>query len=112
MASAELTQKVCPRCRSIYMGTSTEPVCPTCQDAIKRATVRKERVRKQSEPPANPWLRCLVERDGPTLVTIGGCQYRFLKNELGHSICKVTNPNHFKFLLKQPLYESYVAGEP
>jgi len=103
----ELSQKVCPRCRHIYMGSVKEATCPTCQDNILRATARKERIRKQSAPPENPWLQCLIEREGPTAVMIGGCQLRFVKNQQGQAICKVTNPNHHKFLLKQPQYQIY-----
>jgi predicted amidophosphoribosyltransferase len=110
--SNKLSQKVCPRCRSIFMSTTDELVCPTCTDSIKRAMTRKERVRKQSEPPENPWLQCLIEREGPTAVMIGGCQYRFIKNQHGQAICKITNSNHFKFLLKQPQYQVYEGEAP
>lgn len=109
---SKLSQKVCPRCRSIYMGCQSEPVCPTCQDSIRRATVRKERVRSQSEPPENPVLECLVDRQGQTVATIGGASYVFKPNGSGTPVCRVTNPNHHKFLVRSGHYRPYNVGEP
>lgn len=108
--NADLSQKVCPRCRSIYMGRETEPICPTCQDIIKRATIRQEKVRKQSESPENPLLQCLIQREGTTVVSIGGCHYTFRPNAAGDSVCSVTNPNHHKFLIRSGQYRPYVAS--
>jgi len=113
MPEEKLTQKVCPRCRSIYMGGSAEPVCPTCQGSINRATNRKERVRRQTETPENPVLQCLIAREGQTVATIGGCHYVFRPNDAGDSVCSVTNPNHHKFLIRSGQYQPYVAsGKP
>lgn len=108
--SEKLIQKVCPRCRSIYMGKEQEPVCPTCQDNLVRADTKREKIRKQTEPPANPILECLIKREGPTTVNIGGCQYTFRQNQAGASVCLVTNPNHNKFLVRSGQYQPYVAS--
>ncbi|MDD2499589.1 MAG: hypothetical protein PHN92_02085 [Geobacter sp.] len=105
----ELTQKVCPRCRSIYAGKAAEVVCPTCQDAIKRATARKDKAHHQTAPPANPVLQCLIKREGPTSTTIGGAVYTFTPNDRGHATCRVTNPNHNKFLIRSGQYAPYCA---
>lgn len=108
--SEKLIQKVCPCCRSIYMGTPSEPVCPTCQGSIKRAADRKERVRRQTEAPENPVLQCLIAREGQTVATIGGCHYVFRPNNEGIPVCSVTNSNHYKFLIRSGQYRPYAAG--
>jgi|GEM_PF-4261287 len=108
MAAPSLTQKVCPRCRSIFMGTATEIVCPTCQEGIKRASERTAKVRRQTESPANPVLECMIQRDGGvTVVPVGGCSYTFKPNSEGRSVCSVTNPAHHTYLLKTGHYQSY-----
>lgn len=112
MPEAKLTQKVCPRCRSIYAGTMDELVCPTCQASLKRADTRKAIIRKQNQNPINPWLECTIKREGPTTVSIGGCTYTFRTNEHGDSVCKIINNNHYKFLTKSGHYRPYVVGEP
>jgi len=106
-----LTQKVCPRCRTIFMGTASELTCMICNDSINRATARKARVHHQTQPPANPVLECLIKREGATIVHVGGCQYTFRPNDAGDSVCKITNPNHHKFLIKSGHYQPYIGSE-
>jgi hypothetical protein len=111
--SNDFTQKVCPRCRVIYMGLENEPVCMTCKQSLVRAGLRKNAVRKQTEPPENTEIECLIQRDSSTIVTIGGAHYTFKPNKAGHSVCSITNPNHHKFLIRQPeLYRVYQNGMP
>lgn len=99
--------RVCNRCRSIFRGGQGECICPTCLDATKRAKVRKAKVHQQQQPPENPLLQCLIQREGATTVSIGGVTYRFTPNAAGHSICHVSNPAHNKFLLKSGQYVPY-----
>lgn len=112
MAAPSLTQKVCPRCRSIYMGAASEMVCPTCQEGIKRASERAAKARRQTEPPENPVLECLIQREGTTVVPVGGCSYTFRPNSEGHSVCSVTNPAHHTYLLKTGHYQLYAGAKP
>ena len=47
-------------------------------------------------------IECLIQREGPTHVSINGVQYRFDKNDLGHSVCDVTSKDHASWLVKFP----------
>jgi len=51
---------------------------------------------------SNPKLliECLIERDGPTTVTLHCHQYEFKKNGAGHSVCEVALKEHRAHLLK------------
>jgi hypothetical protein len=103
-------QRVCRRCRSIFMGRPEEFVCPTCTNNLERAEAKREKVRKQYAPPENPWLECLIQREGPTTVNVGGCQYTFRQNSEGHSVCLIKNPAHHKHLIKTGNYQPYDAA--
>lgn len=93
-------QIACIRCRCIFASDGDEH-CPRCQDEQKRRNLRKEMMRRLHEPPANPWIESLIQREGHTQVHMGGCIYTFRRNEAGHSICQITNAAHHRRLLKQ-----------
>ena len=103
--------RVCKRCRSIFWGDQTECVCPTCLDTAKRADTKHQKINSQQQPPDQPLLRCLIQRPGITTVSVGGAVYTFTPNAEGHSVCKVTNPAHNKFLIKSGHYAAYEAGK-
>ena len=100
--------RVCKRCRSIFIGEPLEFICPTCLDSEKRAAVKKQKINAQQLPPQNPWIECLIQREGNTTAGFGGVAYLFRENSAGAKVCKVTNPAHHRNLLKFPeLYRLY-----
>ncbi len=101
-------QRVCLRCKVVFMGNPDDALCLTCKGGLQRSEERQERVRKQTEPPENPIIETLIVRDGDTVCQIGSTRYTFKRNLRNHAVCVVTNPMHHKFLLRQPeLYRLY-----
>lgn len=101
-------QRVCCRCRVIFTAGPAETFCPNCQDSLCRSEERKKRIRQQTEPPENPFIECLIDRPGDTACQIGGAKYIFKRDEQGRPVCRINNPSHHKFLLKQTsLYRLY-----
>ena len=98
----------CRRCRVVFVGQPGEDLCPNCTGAIARAERKRAMIAAQKQV-LNPVLECLIDREGPTTVSIGGCVYTFRPNPAGHSVCTVTNWNHNKFLLKSGHYRPYSA---
>ncbi len=100
--------RVCNRCRSIFRGNQTESVCPTCLDSDKRSAAKRAKLNAQQLPPLNPWIECLIRREGNTTAGFGGVTYVFRENAAGAKVCKVTNPAHHRNLLKfHELYRLY-----
>lgn len=101
-------QRVCLRCKVVFMGNSDDALCLTCKGGLQRSEERKKRICQQTDPPENPMIECLIKREGVTTAQIGGVGYAFRHNSAGHSVCKVSNPSHHKFLLRQSeLYRLY-----
>lgn len=64
------------------------------------------------EIPYNPnVVECLIERDGPTTITLGKYAYEFEKNDAGHYVCLVMNNEHRKYLTKLPDFRIYMADK-
>jgi hypothetical protein len=47
-------------------------------------------------------IECLIQRDGPTHITIDRFQYTFEKNEHGQAIAEVNSRSHRDYLLSLP----------
>lgn len=94
-------QKICLKCRNNHDNDGT--LCSICLAKEQR---RKDRIKP---PPENYLVECLIKREGDTVVTVGGMNYRFIKNDLGHSICNVVNHGHYlMFVEKMPKhYRAY-----
>lgn len=109
--SDETLQLACKKCRCIFLGTLSEPLCPRCIDDARRKNERVEKIRHQSDPPPNAIIECLIEREGTTTANFGRVVYTFKPDEFGRKVCAVTNPAHHKSLLKFPgLYCLYVPA--
>jgi DNA invertase Pin-like site-specific DNA recombinase len=53
-------------------------------------------------------MECLIKRDGPTSVQVGGFKYTFEKNKHGHSVCDVVNEGARSYFLSlTTLYRDY-----
>jgi nucleoside 2-deoxyribosyltransferase-like protein len=53
-------------------------------------------------------LECLIERDGPTEVTLGRTNYKFEKNLAGNSVCEVWFREHRDYLLSLGDFRIYM----
>ena len=94
-------QKKCPRCGNNHDNDGV--LCSFCVDAeeLKR--------KKAFVTPGNCWVRCLIEREGDTVLNMGTIQYTFRHNEHGHSVCEIINTGHYNQIIKSGFYEPYVA---
>lgn len=94
-------QKKCPRCGNNHDNDGV--LCSFCVDAeeLKR--------KKAFITPSNCWVRCLIEREGDTVLTLGTIRYTFTRNEHGHSVCEIINTGHYHQIIKSGFYEPYVA---
>lgn len=80
--------KTCPRCKNNH--TNDGVLCSFCANESQR------RLDKVQPIPVNYWVECMIQREGDTVVALGGVQYRFRRNEHGHSVCEIINPGHYK----------------
>ena len=96
-------QKKCPRCGNNHDNDGV--LCSFCVDAeeLKR--------KKAFVTPGNCWVRCLIEREGDTVLNMGTIQYTFRHNEHGHSVCEIINTGHYNQIIKSGFYEPYVEPE-
>lgn len=94
-------QKKCPRCGNNHDNDGV--LCSFCVEAeeLKR--------KKAFTTPSNCWVRCLIEREGNTVLNMGTIQYTFRHNEHGHSVCEIINTGHYHQIIKSGFYEPYVA---
>lgn len=96
-------QKKCPRCGNNHDREGV--LCSFCVDA-------EEMKRKKAlTTPSNCWVRCLIEREGDTVLTLGTIRYTFTPNKHGHSVCEIINTGHYHQILKSGFYEAYVEPE-
>ena len=96
-------QKKCPRCGNNHDREGV--LCSFCVDA-------EEMKRKKAlTTPSNCWVRCLIEREGDTVLTLGTIRYTFTPNKHGHSVCEIINTGHYHQILKSGFYEPYVEPE-
>ena len=93
-------QKKCPRCGNNHDNDGV--LCSFCVDAeeLKR--------KKAFVTPGNCWVRCLIEREGDTVLNMGVIQYTFRHNEHGHSVCEIINTGHYNQIIKSGFYEPHV----
>ena len=93
-------QKKCPRCGNNHDNDGV--LCSFCVDAeeLKR--------KKAFVTPGNCWVRCLIEREGDTVLNMGVIQYTFRRNRHGHSVCEIINTGHYNQIIKSGFYEPYV----
>ncbi|MBC2712869.1 MAG: hypothetical protein HGJ94_18325 [Desulfosarcina sp.] len=64
------------------------------------------------ELPFNPnVIECLIQRDGPTVLTLGKRTYTFEDNENGDCVCEVLSSEHRQYLLKLPDFRIYKEDE-
>ena len=93
-------QKKCPRCGNNHDNDGV--LCSFCVEAeeLKR--------KKAFVTPGNCWVRCLIEREGDTVLNMGVIQYTFRHNEHGHSVCEIINTGHYNQIIKSGFYEPYV----
>lgn len=56
-------------------------------------------------------LQCLLKRDGPTNIPIGGFEYRFKENEHGDVVCDVQNNGDAERLLASPWFKRYTPPD-
>ena len=93
-------QKKCPRCGNNHDNDGV--LCSFCVEAeeLKR--------KKAFTTPGNCWVRCLIEREGDTVLNMGVIQYTFRHNEHGHSVCEIINTGHYNQIIKSGFYEPYV----
>lgn len=96
-------QKKCPRCGNNHDMDGV--LCSFCVEAeeLKR--------KKAFVTPGNCWVRCLIEREGDTVLTLGTIPYTFKRNEHGHSVCEIINTGHYNQIIKSGFYEPYVEPE-
>lgn len=103
ISTTHFRQKKCPRCGNNHDNDGV--LCSFCveQEEAKR--------RKAFTTPSNCWVRCLIEREGDTTLTLGTIPYTFKRNEHGHSVCEIINTGHYHQMLKSGFYEPYVEPE-
>ena len=103
ISTTHFRQKKCPRCGNNHDNDGV--LCSFCVDAeeLKR--------KKAFVTPGNCWVRCLIEREGDTVLNMGVIQYTFRHNEHGHSVCEIINTGHYNQIIKSGFYEPYVAPE-
>ena len=96
----QFRQKKCPRCGNNHDNDGV--LCSFCAEAeeLKR--------KKAFVTPGNCWVRCLIEREGDTVLNMGVIQYTFRHNEHGHSVCEIINTGHYNQIIKSGFYEPYV----
>ena len=106
------TLKACKKCRTPF--TAEGETCLSCQAAEKRELERQERVsnRQPNSTPAHPFIECLIEREGDTVLVPHGSRnhYTFRRNEKGHAVCKVEDPRDYAAILKSSYYRPYYEG--
>ena len=57
-------------------------------------------------------IQCLVERDGPSVASIGGFTYSFEEQPDGAKVCDVNNGGHRERMLSMPdFYKVYDPGQ-
>jgi hypothetical protein len=56
-------------------------------------------------------VECLIERDGPTSITLSRNTYEFKKNDAGHSVCLVSLREHRNHLVKLPDFRIYMKDK-
>ena len=57
-------------------------------------------------------IQCLVERDGPSVASIGGFTYTFEEQPDGAKVCDVNNGGHRERMLSMPaFYKVYEPGQ-
>jgi|WetSurMetagenome_2_1015567.scaffolds.fasta_scaffold09068_3 hypothetical protein len=57
--------------------------------------------------PTGLLIECLIQRDGPTWLTLDRFQYVFEKNEHGHAVAEVNSRSHRDYLLSLPDFRIY-----
>ena len=90
-------QKTCPKCRNNHDNEGV--LCSFCLDNEERKKA------KIQATPDSYWVRCLIQREGNTDLTIGTIRYIFKRNEHGDSVCEIINPGHYNQIIKSPFYE-------
>jgi len=107
------TLKACPKCLRPHVEETAE--CGKCLGMTLEAE-RKTALRDQRNHPvvtANPWIECLIPRDGDTTTTVPpfGTVVTFKRNAAGRAIAKVERPEHRSALLRSAFYRSYTEQE-
>jgi hypothetical protein len=60
--------------------------------------------------PTGLLIECLIQRDGPTWLTLDRFQYVFEKNEHGHAVAEVNSRSHREYLLSLPDFRVYLPS--
>jgi len=56
-------------------------------------------------------VECLIERDGPTTISLGRSTYVFEKNDAGHYVCLVGMKEHRNYLTSLPDFRIYMKDK-
>lgn len=101
MTTTVFKQKKCPKCRNNHDNEGV--LCSFCaeKEEIKRT--------KMIRQPESFWVKCLIDREGDTVLTIGNIRYMFRRNEFGDSVCEIINQGHYNQIIKSSFYEPYVT---
>lgn len=104
------TLKACTKCKTPFKGGGD--LCQSCNhfDKVRDEKAALVNERNQLNVTANPWVECLIQREGGvTNTTVGpyGTVITFKPNREGKSVAKVENPLHRKQLLGSIFYHSY-----
>jgi hypothetical protein len=56
-------------------------------------------------------IECLIEREGPTAMTLGSFTYLFRENDHGHKVCPVNSREHREYLMGLKDFRPYTPPE-
>lgn len=96
-------QKTCPKCTNNHDNDGV--LCSFCVEKYKQA------LKKVQKHPDNFMVKCLIEREGDTTLTLGNIQYTFTRNQAGDAVCEIINLGHYSQIIKSDFYEPYIPVE-
>lgn len=107
------TLKACLRCHTPHKLEG--PYCQTCNhfDEAQEQKAALVRQRNQTDVTDNPFVECLINREGNTTTTIPpyGTTITFVRNAKGRAVAKVERPEHRAYLLNSIFYRSYFPDQ-
>lgn len=101
--NTQFKQKTCPKCKNNHDNEGV--LCSFCVQRAEQAMARAQ------VQPKDFFVKCLIEREGDTVLTLGNLRYIFTRNQLGDPVCEIVNLGHYNQIIKSGFYEPYVPKE-
>lgn len=101
--NTQFKQKKCPQC-----GNNHDNDGILCSFCIEKEVLKRKKIQQS---PADFWVKCLIEREGDTVLSLGNIRYTFRRNASDEAVCEIINQGHYNQIIKSEFYEPYIPEE-